>query len=137
MSPNQSVEIYWFADNNTIFSYLKGINPILEERIKNIRVDSFHDSSIRSKIISEIEKYKNEQISEIIGTTESLSIDELGKEVETLVKMSSFKKRISNKPETVWWNIDVAVITKWDWFIRINRKHYFSKEYNEHYFKRE
>lgn len=54
---------------------------------------------------------------------------------ETLINLTSFKRRISIGAETVGGPIDVAVITKGDGFVWIKRKHYFDKELNHSYFK--
>lgn len=65
----------------------------------------------------------------------SLPIDELAGAAEALVNLNSFQKRVSMEAETVGGPIDVAVISKGDGFIWINRKHYFEPELNYHFFK--
>lgn len=60
--------------------------------------------------------------------------DELAHVAEALVNLNSFQKRVSMEDETVGGPIDVAVISKGDGLIWIRRKHYFSRELNEHYF---
>ena len=49
--------------------------------------------------------------------------------------MSSFEKQLSLEAETVGEPIDVAVISKGDGFIWINRKHYFQAGLNHRYFR--
>ncbi len=49
---------------------------------------------------------------------------------ESLVNLTSFKRRVTMDPETVGGPIDVAVISKGDGFVWIKRKHYFTKELN-------
>ena len=44
---------------------------------------------------------------------------------ESLVNLTSFKRKISTDAETVGGQIDVAVISKGDGFVWIKRKHYF------------
>jgi hypothetical protein len=53
---------------------------------------------------------------------------------ESLVNLTSFKRKVSMEVETVSEPIDVAVISAGDGFIWINRKHYFSPEQNHHFF---
>jgi len=54
---------------------------------------------------------------------------------ETLVNLTSFKRKISmNQRETVGGPTDVALITKGDGFIWVNRKHYFNSDKNHHFF---
>lgn len=60
--------------------------------------------------------------------------DELAHVAESLVNLNSFQKRVSMEEETVGGPIDVAVISKGDGFIWIKRKHYFSRELNDHFF---
>ena len=53
---------------------------------------------------------------------------------ESLVSLTSFKRRVTHDPETVGGPIDVAVISKGDGFIWINRKHYFDPALNHQFF---
>jgi len=53
---------------------------------------------------------------------------------ESLVNLTSFKGKVSMEAETVGGPIDVAVISKGDGFIWINRKHYFARELNPPFF---
>jgi hypothetical protein len=52
-----------------------------------------------------------------------------------LVNINLLKKRMSMSLETVGGPIDVAVISKGDGFIWIDRKHYFSASKNPHYLR--
>lgn len=52
---------------------------------------------------------------------------------ETLINITSFKKTIPLDLETVGGPVDVAVISKADGFIWINRKHYFDAKLNPHF----
>ena len=53
---------------------------------------------------------------------------------ETLVNLTSFKRRVTPEAETVGGPINVAVISKGDGLIWIKRKHYFTPELNPRYF---
>jgi hypothetical protein len=53
---------------------------------------------------------------------------------ESLVNLTSFKRRVTMDPETVGGPIDVAVISKGDGFIWIKRKHYFKPDLNHQFF---
>ncbi len=66
----------------------------------------------------------------IVAMVEHLSLGELAEVARTLVNLTVFKRRVSKEPETVGGAIDVAVISKGDGFVWIERKHYFSQEYN-------
>ena len=70
-----------------------------------------------------------------MGAIETLTIDELAQVASTLVGLNSFEQRMSLDIETVGEPVDVAVISKGDGFIWIDRKHYFRKDLNDHFFK--
>ncbi len=62
--------------------------------------------------------------------------NELAHVAASLVNLNSFQKRMSiQEDETVGGPIDVAVISKGDGFVWIERKHYFKPELNRHFFK--
>lgn len=64
-----------------------------------------------------------------------LSKDELAEIAESLVNLTSIRRRVSLDTETVGGPIDVAVISKGDGFIWIRRKHYFDPKLNHHFFR--
>jgi hypothetical protein len=63
-----------------------------------------------------------------------LPIEELASMASALVNLTSFKRRVTPVSETVGGAVDVAVITKGDGFIWIERKHYFEAGKNPHFF---
>ena len=71
----------------------------------------------------------------IVRAVEALTIKELAQVASTLVGLSSFEQQMSLDSETVGGPVDVAVISKGDGFIWIDRKHYFRKELNDHFFR--
>ena len=70
----------------------------------------------------------------IINVVEGLPKDELAAMAESLINLTSFKRRVSMQVETVGGPIDVAVISKGDGFVWIKRKHYFTSELNQQFF---
>ena len=62
--------------------------------------------------------------------------DELAGVAASLVNLNSFKKRMSMNIESVGGPVDVAVISKGDGFIWIDRKHYFDADKNPHFMRR-
>lgn len=56
--------------------------------------------------------------------------DELAMMAETLVNLTSFKRKVSTTRETVGGPIDVAVISRGDGFVWLKRKRYFPRELN-------
>jgi len=55
---------------------------------------------------------------------------------EALVSLTSLSRRVTTEIETVGGPVDVAVISKGDGFVWINRKHYFKGELNPHFLSR-
>lgn len=93
-----------------------GIKAMLRKKIPEI-VASFSQK---------MTDYSEERhIAPIINAVAALPKDELAAMAESLVNLTSFKRRISTDSETVGGEIDVAVISKGDGFIWIKRKHYF------------
>ena len=72
---------------------------------------------------------------EIASAVEALTIKELAQVASTLVGLSSFEQQMSLNRETVGGPVDVAVISKGDGFIWIERKHYFRQELNNHFLR--
>ena len=66
---------------------------------------------------------------------ETLALRELAHVASTLVGLGSFQKQMSQERETIGGPVDVAVISKGDGFIWINRKYYFDKRLNDHFFR--
>jgi hypothetical protein len=75
-------------------------------------------------------KYNVDPIIDIVGM---LPKDELAEMAESLVNLTSFKRRVTPEAETVGGPIDVAVISRGDGFIWIKRKHYFKTDLNPHF----
>jgi hypothetical protein len=70
----------------------------------------------------------------IVSAVSSLPKEGLAEMAESLVNLTSFKRRVTLDLETVGGPIDVAVISKGDGFIWIKRKHYFDADRNPQFF---
>ena len=70
----------------------------------------------------------------IVEAIPILPKDELASLAESLVHLTSLKRRVTMVPETVGGPIDVAIISKGDGLIWMKRKHYFKPELNADYF---
>lgn len=69
----------------------------------------------------------------IIDIVGMLPKTELAEMAESLINLTSFKRRVTPEAETVGGPIDVAVISRGDGFIWIKRKHYFTTDLNPHF----
>lgn len=163
---NNTASIVPFAQQEMVHAIIRGIEPTLEKKVFSLidsltnGLSDILEQIIKVKHIDiDIAKYKDEigeagkelygesyniingnisnnYIKPILNMVAMLPKDELAKMAETLVNLTSFKRRITIDQETVGGPIDVAVISKSDGFIWIKRKYYFNSELNHDYFNK-
>jgi len=104
------VEEYWTEIREALHDFLES------------RFNQFQESMSRHS-----REWHADPILRVVG---GLPKDELASMAETLINLTSFKKRVSFQAETVGGPIDVAVISKGDGFIWIKRKNYFNSDAN-------
>ena len=93
--------------------------------------------SASEELIKKLQDHSSENyVSPVLSAVEMLSKDDLAHMAETLVSLTSFKRRMSLDLETVGGPIDVAVISKKDGFVWVKRKHYFNSELNPNFFRK-
>lgn len=80
------------------------------------------------------EHQKRTLIHPLLEIVSILPKDELATMAETLVNLTSFKRRMSMDTESVGGPIDVALISRGDGLVWVRRKHYFPPELNHHFF---
>lgn len=110
----------------------------LEEEKKKMLKAKMEESGNQTfkEFFDKIIKQCGLQFASIFGAVKYLPKEELGTMAESLVNLTSFKKRMSlEEAETVGGPCDVAVISKGDGFIWVKRKHYFRKELNPQFFR--
>ncbi len=78
---------------------------------------------------------RKKHIDPIVDAVAFLPKDELAHLAESLVTLTSVRKRMSTHAETVGGPVDVAIISKGDGFIWIKRKNYFNPELNRQLFR--
>lgn len=151
-----------FAQSDMISTFVEGVDPFLNRKLREILYNKISD--LRNFLLAELEDVKlpeacERKLSEhmlsctrnfnndfeqckreyfidpMINIVANLPIPELAQMAETLVSLTSFKRKMSVSEETVGGPIDVAVISKGDGFIWIKRKHYFNPELNHSFFK--
>jgi hypothetical protein len=90
---------------------------------------------VLARMAAEMTEFQQQQFwLPIVRVTSLLPKSELAAMAESLVNLTSFKRKVSMEAETVGGPVDVAVISKGDGFIWIKRKHYFNKELNPQFF---
>ena len=111
---------------------IEGLSPDQRDRLeRKIRVASLKQANefSQSTFMGYSQRYQD-----IMQAIATLPPKELAHVASTLVSLSSFQQRMLLEPETVGGPVDIAVISKGDGFIWIDRKHYFRRELNQHFF---
>ncbi|MGI6481646.1 MAG: hypothetical protein ACOX08_00020 [Methanobacterium sp.] len=154
-----------FAQKDMVYSFMEGIIPKYQifidntlphllKKFQNAFIDICSDdfsedkkmllqskfSNLSNELLTEyrtvLNRYRNETFVEKVTTIVShLPKVELALMAKTFVNLTSFKRKVSMESETVSEPIDVAIISKGDGFIWIERKHYFKSELNPQFFK--
>lgn len=163
ISHDNSASLIAFADKEMVYSFMQGISPsykavlqgyldelfdVYPERIASLAGDLGEDEKkdlvgdlqkighqLKDEFIDGVLQYERESnINPVLDAIERLPKDELAAMAETLVNLTKFKRKVSiDALETVGGEIDVAVISKGDGFIWIQRKHYFEPALNPYY----
>lgn len=125
----ESVKVLFDQVNGSIISEVISENKRFGEKLEKVvnkNLSSMVDNLVSQWILKKGELYSQP----IMNMVATLPKDELGAMAESLVNLTKFKRKISTDLETVGGPIDVAVITKGDGFVWINRKQYFPPELN-------
>lgn len=116
-----------------VVSNIKNLSQ--EDKDKLLETIKKESDNLFQDWLSHVKDYKKEKhIDSIVNVVGMLPKDELAAMAESLVNLTSFKRKVSMEAETVGGPIDVAVISKGDGFIWIKRKHYFKPECNHQFF---
>lgn len=162
---DQNAGIYPFAQEDMVATFMDGIDPayrialngFVSETISRFaeffakRVQGALSTKEHAQLHSEMENARRaivrgfqeslrayrekENSGPIMSIVEWLPKEELAEMAETLVNLTSFKRRVTPEAETVGGPVDVAVISKGDGLVWIKRKHYFVPELNPRYFE--
>jgi hypothetical protein len=154
-------QILGFAQADMIHLFIEGVTPQYEEFVEGYfeeiinGLDSVVSSALPanqmtpklkkalkdrqaellSKLGDELSDHRQSiYINPVLRVVASLPKDELGELAESLVNLTSLKRRVSLDDETVGGPIDVVVISRGDGLIWTKRKHYFAPEYNHQFF---
>lgn len=116
-----------FAQEDVVQTVLTGIAPELKAKIFSLLEQSGKMKEEDIKLfLNELTKYQQESfVRKMVDTVEILQIDELADVAETLVNLTSFKRKYTSDIPTVGGPIDVLAINLGEGPIWIKRKHYF------------
>lgn len=117
------------SEINKIICSIDGDNTEIQKKFGNIQ------NSIVSTLVN---KSKEEYINPLFTSLHGLQIPDLASLAESLVNITSLKRKFSmdGYQQTVGGPTDVATISANDGFIWIKRKHYFDKELNPHFIQK-
>ena len=163
ISFENNATIIAFAQREMVAAFMEGIDPSLHNQIEGYLSEIFNKypeiiaENIKKLNLSEKQQLKKKlkeesnkifkryrkdiktyriknYIDPVIKVVGMLPKDELAAMAESLVSLTSFKRKVTMAAETVGGPIDVAVISKGDGFVWIKKKHYFKAELNPQFF---
>lgn len=139
-----------YAQSDVTFSVLRGIDPTVEGEMNKSIKSSFDalisymqpkftdgDEEVKIKaladgLIKQIQDYNYDKItSPILKMLHCMDKEDMADLAESLVNITSLRRKFSETNESVGGPIDVAIITKGDGFIWTKRKKYFESEVNK------
>jgi hypothetical protein len=152
-----------FAQREMVAVFMEGIDPSLHNQMEGYLSEIFNKypeiiaeniekynlnekQQLKKKLKEESNKIfrryqkditdyrKKNYVGPVIKVVGMLPKDELAAMAESLVSLTSFKRKVTMAAETVGGPIDVAVISKGDGFVWIKKKHYFKAESNPQFF---
>lgn len=134
---NNRASITPFAQTDMIETIIKGVHPSITNEIIDIFMNLEIELDRKKEMLSKIDTFQNSYfIRPFLNTIEHLPLVELPSVAETLINITSFKKKYSSNVETVGGPVDILTITKGEGPIWINRKHYFESSNNLEYLNR-
>lgn len=128
---------------NTIGKSIKAFSNAITQKLDESPATAMISDSIKAldidSVIREITLQINKEMREtytdhLLNTVISLDKEDMANMAESFISLTSLVRRMQPGEETVGGPVDVAVISKGDGFVWINRKHYFSPELNASFF---
>ncbi|AHW61559.1 hypothetical protein SAMN05444285_1675 [Draconibacterium orientale] len=152
ISQNNTALVKPFAQRDMVDTFFSGINPSIKEKYEqtisyefndimkklSVKYDKISKKEIESffktafnHIVKTIDEFQfKEFISPTISSVEYLSKEDLIELAESLVHITSIKRKTSEKLQSVGGPIDIALITKAEGFLWIKRKDVVNKKIN-------
>jgi hypothetical protein len=152
-------EIYGFAQDDMIMSFLNGIDPSLDKYIESSMSEAVDKLSstfyqainpaggaipaaakavldqIKNDALKKFREYKDREftkrVKDLIGVMPKQEISNLAR---SLIDLTTLKRRVTRDQESVGGEVDVAIISKSEGFVWVKRKHYFPAELNQRFF---
>lgn len=153
-----------FAQDDIFKLFVEGISPVYEEFLgrlwanllkeKSDRLIDLFVSDSREKLVEKAKQNKENQeiiknfdqefrkyrhhavVSPILNVVNALPKDEMGELARALVELTSLRRKVDAKLQSVGGPVDVAVISKGDGLVWLQRKHYFELDKNPDFLQR-
>ena len=107
------------------------------DRVVERRAQAKDNDILLEKLFEGFKVVRNQvSVKKVVGALSSLPKEEMAALAESLIEITSLRRRVDSNLETVGGPVDVAVISKADGFVWIKRKHYFDMELNHDFLHR-
>ena len=121
---------------------LEGILKDISKKVGNPGVTKTVDDFIKNELVTYVNDYmkectiaaQQEYAQPFLNSITSLEKEDLADFAESMIKLTSIKRKVSPSLATVDGPIDVMVISKAEGVIWIKRKHYFDSDLNHSFF---
>ena len=128
-------DIIYNVIDKSIVSYTDAITGILDKNPSPIAMTTAVKKLDKKSVIDGITSQINREMfnlyaKPLIDTVALLDKEDMANMAESFISLTSLVRRMQPGEETVGGPVDVAVISKGDGFVWINRKHYFKPELN-------
>lgn len=125
---------------NMIFEIIEKNKKLTKKELNNLKNEIIIFNENNNRLLEEyealIKNLVNSSNNPISNSINALPKEELGNMAESLIHITSLKRKFEEELETVGGDIDVAIISKGDGFIWAKRKHYFDPGLNYQFFNR-
>jgi hypothetical protein len=157
-------EILGFAQDDMVQSFVNGVDPqyrdytvkiireAIEETAKIVLTPVLNNQIKTDEIIAKIkpdfeklsvdyskksDNFINSRFTqEIKSMVRAMPKQDLATLAESLIEITSLKRKVTRARETVGGDVDVAVISKSEGLVWVRRKHYFPSDINSRFFSR-
>lgn len=132
-------DIIYDVIDKSITSFSKNITEILDKNPATATISAaIKGLDLKNTINVASREIKDEMFNlyskPLIDTVVHLDKEDMANMAESFISLTSLVRRMQPGEETVGGPVDVAVISKGDGFVWINRKHYFKPELNSSFF---
>ena len=160
-----AAEILGFAQDDMVQSFINGADPIYRSYSNQLLRDAIeasarliiqpllNDPSIAETYISTLSRDFDDMAADFIRRSDEFTADKFTQDVkdmvrsmpkqelanlaESLIDITSLKRKVTRERETVGGDVDVAVISRSEGMVWVKRKHYFPSELNSRFFHRQ